>query len=157
VAELVLHARPDAAEVDRRDAVEALGRLIGGVGEREHDPGVVERHVEPAEVGDGAIHQRGDLVLVGDVAGHAEPAVPGGGQLVRGFAQRLLVDVGEHDRGARGGERARRVEAHAGGGAGDERDLSGELVGRVLHVDAPSRRRSSGGARERVRVGRGQV
>ena len=91
-----------------RDAVEALGRLVGGVGEREHDAGVVERHVEPAERVDGALDQGGDLVLVGDVAGDAERLVAGGGQLVGRGAQRLLVDVGEHDGGA-GAANARAV------------------------------------------------
>ena len=106
--------------------------------EREHDAGVVEGHVEPAELGDGALDQRGDLVFVGDVAGDAERAVPGGGQLVGRGAQRLLVDVGEHDGGAGGGEGAGGVEPHAGAGAGDERDLAAEVVGRV-HADARRR------------------
>ena len=35
-----------------------------------------------------------------------------------------LVDVGEHDRGARGGEGAGGVEPHAAAGAGDEGDLA---------------------------------
>ena len=91
-----------------------LGRLVGRVGEREHDAGVVERHVEPAELGDGAIDERGDLVFVGDVAGDAERLVAGGGQLVGRGAQRLLVDVGEHDGGAGRGEGAGGVEPHAG-------------------------------------------
>ena len=59
-----------------------FGRFVGRVGERQHDPGVVERHVEPAELGDGAIDERGDLVFVGDVAGDAQGLVAGGGQLV---------------------------------------------------------------------------
>ena len=45
--------------------------------------------------------------------------------------ERLLVDVGEHDRGAGLGERARGGESHAGAGAGDQRDLAAEVVGRV--------------------------
>ena len=89
LAQLVLHAGPDAAQVDRADAVEGLGRLVGGVGQREHDAGVVEGHVEPAELGDGALDEGGDLVLVGDVAGDAERPVTGGGQLVGRGAQRL--------------------------------------------------------------------
>ena len=32
LAQLVLHAGPDAAQVDRVDAVEAVGGLVGGVG-----------------------------------------------------------------------------------------------------------------------------
>jgi hypothetical protein len=99
LAQFVLHARPYAAQVDGRDAVEALGRFVGRVGERQHDAGVVERHVEPAELGDGAIDERGDLVFVGDVTGDAEGPMARGGQLVGRGAQRLLVDVGEHDRG----------------------------------------------------------
>ena len=41
----------------------------------------------------------GDLVLVGDVAGDAEHLVAGGGQLVGGGVERVLVDVGEDHRG----------------------------------------------------------
>ena len=52
------------------------------------------------KVVDGAVDQRGDLVLVGDVAGDAERLVPGGGQLLGGGVRAALVDVGEHDRGA---------------------------------------------------------
>ena len=73
---------------------------------------------------DGAVDERGDLVLVGDVAGDAERLVAGGGQLVGGGAERVLVDVGEHDGGAGRGERASGVEPHAGAGAGDQRDLA---------------------------------
>ena len=83
------------------------------------------------KVGDGAVDHRGDLVLVGDVAGDAEHLVPGGGQVVGGGAERVLVDVGEHDGGAGLGEGPGGGEAHAGAGAGDEGDLAGEVVGRV--------------------------
>src|SRR4051794_2598390 len=132
----MLHAGPDAAQVDRADAVEVLGRLVGGVAERKHDAGVVEGHVEAAVLGDGAVDERGDLILVGDVARDAERAVTEVGQLVGGGAKRLLVDVGEHHRGARCGESAGGAEPHAGAGAGAERDLAGEVVRRV-HADRP--------------------
>ena len=82
----MLHARPDTAQVDAGDAVERFGRLVGRVGERQHDARVVERHVKPAERVDGAVDERGDLVLVRDVTGRAEGVVPGVGE--RGGAER---------------------------------------------------------------------
>ena len=39
--ELVLHACPYTARVDRVDAVELLGGFLGGAGGRDHDPGVL--------------------------------------------------------------------------------------------------------------------
>jgi hypothetical protein len=74
--------------------LEGLGRLVCGVGQRDHDPGVVERHVEPAELVNGAIDERRHLVLVGDVARNAERAVAGGGQLIGRCVQLLLVHIG---------------------------------------------------------------
>ncbi len=95
---------PDAAEVDGVDPVEQVGWFVGGVGGWGLDAGVVERHVEPAEGGDGAVDHRGDLVLVGDVAGDAEHLVSGGLQgRRRRRAVRSLVG-GEDDGGAGFGE-----------------------------------------------------
>jgi hypothetical protein len=42
-------------------------------------PALFEGHVEPAERVDGGGDEGGDLVLVGDIAGHPEHLVPGGG------------------------------------------------------------------------------
>ena len=82
----MLHAGPDAAQVDGVDPVEQFGGFVGGVGGWGLDAGVVERHVEPAERGDGAVDHRRDLVLVGDVAGDAEHLMPGSLQIVRSRA-----------------------------------------------------------------------
>jgi hypothetical protein len=59
--------------------VEAIGRLFGGIRDGDHDPGVVERHVEPAESGCRLLDDGGDLILRGDVAGQPEDLVAGGG------------------------------------------------------------------------------
>jgi len=75
----VLHAGSDAPQVDRVHAVEGLGRFVGGVGRRGLDAGVVEREVEPAEARRGPVYERGDLLLVGDVAVDAERLVARGG------------------------------------------------------------------------------
>ena len=138
LAQFVLHAGPDAAQVDGVDAVEVLGRLVGGVARGDLDAGVVERHVEPAERVDRALDEGGDLVLVGDVAGDGERPMTGGGQLVGGGAKRLLVGVGEDDGGAGAGEGLGGGKAHAGAGAGDDGDLAVEVVGRV-HVSPSGR------------------
>jgi hypothetical protein len=129
--ELVLHAVPDAAQVDRGDPVEAVGRLVGRVARRDHDAGVVEGHVEALEGVDRALDERGDLCLVGYVAGDAERLMAGGGQLVGGGVERALVDVGEHDGGAGRGEGPGGVAAHAGAGAGDKGDLATDVVGGI--------------------------
>src|SRR5947209_13075539 len=128
--------RPHLVQVDRGDAVEAAGQFIGGIGERQHDAGVVEGHVEPAELGDGAIDARGDLILVGDIAPDRQHPMALGTQLVGRGAQRLLVDICEHHGGAALGERAGGVEPHAATCAGDEPDLAAEVVRRV-HADRP--------------------
>jgi hypothetical protein len=79
--ELVLHARPHTAEVDRVHAVEDLGRFVGGVTRRNLDAGVVERHIQPAVGVDRGADGCGDAVLVGDVTFDAEDLVAVGGEL----------------------------------------------------------------------------
>ena len=111
--QLVLHAGPDAAQVDRVHAVEGLGRFVGGVGRRDLDAGVVEREVEPAEARHGPVYERGDLLLVGDVAGDAERPTARGGQLGRRGPEDPLVAVGKHDGGPGLRECPRRGEPHA--------------------------------------------
>ena len=103
--QLVLHAGPDAAQVDRVDPVEDLGRLVGGVAGRDLDAGVVEGHVEPAERVDRCLHHGGDAVLVGHVASDAEHLVSCGGEVVGGGAESVLVDVGQ-DHAARSAKAA---------------------------------------------------
>jgi hypothetical protein len=73
--QLVLHARPDASKIDRIDAVEVVGRLVGGVAWRDHDAGVVEGHVEPPERRNRALDGSSDLRLVGNVADDREDPV----------------------------------------------------------------------------------
>ena len=109
LAELVLHAGPHAAEVDGVDPVEQVGGFVGGVGGWGLDAGVVERHVEPAERGDGAVDHRGDLVLVGDVAGDAEHLVSGGLQVVGGGAASGVVVVAARTTAAPASAKARAV------------------------------------------------
>lgn len=141
VAQFVLQAGPHATEVDGVDAVEHLGVFVGGVGGRHLDAGVVVGHVEAAEGLHRAVDGGGDLVLVGDVADDGDDAVALVAELLGGGHQGGFVDVGESDGGTGFGEGARGGESHAGGGAGDEGDLTVEVVGGVHGV---SRRKLNG-------------
>ena len=131
LGELVLHAGPHPAEVDRSDPVERLRRLVGRVTDRQLDAGIVEGHVKSAERVDGGGDEGGDLILVRDVAGHSDHLMAGVGQLLGDALERRLVDVGQHHGGAGFGERAGGGQAHAGAGAGDQGDLAGEVVARI--------------------------
>ncbi len=62
----------------------------------------------------------------------------GVGEFAGGRPCRVAVDVGEHDRCTGSGERARGVEPHAAGRAGDQGDLAAEVIGRV-HRSIPTR------------------
>jgi hypothetical protein len=64
LAELMLHARPDTAQINGDHLVEALGRLIGWVASEADDAGIVEGHVQPAVGRDGALDHLGDLHLI---------------------------------------------------------------------------------------------
>ncbi|MDH6622746.1 hypothetical protein M2271_000533 [Streptomyces sp. LBL] len=84
VPQLVLHAGPDLAEVDRVDAVEAFGGFVGGVAGRDVDTGVVVGHVEATERLHGSVDRVGDLALVADVAGQGEDPMACVGEILRG-------------------------------------------------------------------------
>jgi hypothetical protein len=113
LTQLMLHARPHPAQVDRIDPVEDLGRLVGGIAGRDLDAGVVERHVEPAERVDGGPHHGRHAVLVGHVTPDADDPMAGGDQVFGGRTERGLVDVGDNHSGAGLGERPDSGQAHA--------------------------------------------
>jgi hypothetical protein len=108
---------PGAAEGPVEGDVEDLQPLlVGHLQDRAGaaEPGVVDHHVDPAVMPDGAVDQRLDLRLVGHVAG---PGGDGGvavrlGQLVAGGGQPPLVLVADHHPGAL-------LQAAAGGGGAD--------------------------------------
>ena len=76
----------------------------------------------------------GDVVFGGDVAGDGECLVAGGGEVVRGAAEGVRVDVGEGDSGPGLGEGLRGGQSHAGARAGNQGDLVGEVVAGVHGV-----------------------
>ena len=68
-------------------------------------PGVVERGVEPAELGDGAVHHRRHLGVVAHVAPDGDRLVAGGDQLLGRRLHGVLLEVRQHDGRARLRER----------------------------------------------------
>ena len=134
--------RPGAAERPGQRDVEHPGPLL--VGHVEHrrgaaEPGVIDHHVDPAEVPGRALDQRGDLGLVGHVAGLRPDhvAVPGG-ELVAGRGQPLVVLVADRHPGAffQAAPCGGAPDAGAGRG-GDDHHLAVQqpvpLHGRVSH------------------------
>ena len=86
--------------------------------------GVVDQDVDTAEALTGLAHRRLHLALVRDVAAHSErrPVL----LLYRGrrLLGRGLVDVGDRDRGALGGQRAAEGLAYTARAARDEGRLA---------------------------------
>jgi hypothetical protein len=76
VAEFVFHAGPDSAQIYCVHSVEEFGWLIGGIGWRGLDTGVVERQIQATEGRERALERGGDLVLVGHIAGETERLMP---------------------------------------------------------------------------------
>ncbi len=116
--------RPGAAERPVQRDVEHPGPLL--VGHVEHrggaaEPGVIDHHVDPAEVRGRALDQRGDLRLVGDVAGlRPDVAAVSGGELVVRRGQPLVVLVADRHPGAFFQAAPRRGAADAGAGRGGD-------------------------------------
>ena len=81
--QFVLHAAPHAAQVDPDHAVPVFAGAVGGRGDAGHDARVVERGVEPAELGNGAVHHRRHLGVVTHIAADGDCLVTGGDQLLR--------------------------------------------------------------------------
>ena len=102
------HPVKGRTERTRRCGLQASLRVRG---ERNHDPGVVERHVQAAERLDRRGHGPGDLVLVGDVAGDRQRPAAGGGELVGQTLGGITVAVEDGDARADLGEGARTVAA----------------------------------------------
>ena len=111
--DLRLHAEIDALDHDLEDVLDGGHVLLRQQRLGAFDAGIVVGEVQPAEIAHGALHQRSDLILLGDVGGHeGRPAAAvadlGGDRLAAG-----LVDIGDQDRRALGGQRQRRRAADA--------------------------------------------
>ena len=69
-----------------------------------------------------------DGLLQGHIDPHRHDPLVGAGEAVRRLLDRILLDVGHDDIGAGLGKRGRDAEPDAGGGAGDDRGLAGDVL-----------------------------
>ena len=123
VRQELLGAVHDAPEVDADDPVDVVVvEVLEVAGQR--DAGVVDDHVDPAELlgdGRGVRRHRGAVGDVEAVAAHLARA--GGLDQVDGLGEPGLVDVGEREQRAAAGDVEGQRAADAGAGAGDHDDL----------------------------------
>jgi len=138
-ADRLTGAQERAPQVDGQDLVEVgAGQLVRRPGDL--DAGVVDQHVQPAELGGRLPHQADGVVLLGDVPAdeHVADAVlpklaDAGVDLLLGVGGLLRVaQVVDGDVGAVGGEPHGDRLADAGAAAGDEHVLALESSHSVL-------------------------
>ena len=132
---LVLHATPDATQIDADDTVPLVPAGVGDGRDPRHHARIVERGVESAKLGDGAFDHSRHVRVVTHIATDGECLDDQRRELLCFSADRVFADVRQHNRRARLGEGSRRREPHARGGPGDEGDLAGEVQG-IGHQDS---------------------
>src|SRR5205807_9987734 len=93
LAQLVLHAVPDAAQIDPVHALELFAADISHFHGRRLYTGVIERRIETPEGGYCLRDHRCYFSLVGDIATDANRLVTGGDEFFCGKANRTLIDV----------------------------------------------------------------
>ena len=126
--QLVLHASPDATQINGVHPVECLRRLICHVGSRSLYARIVESGIKSAKGSNGAFHHGCHLRFVRHVAAHAERIAAGRLDLVHGLLQGVLADVRQRDGRTRIGESPCGRQSHAGGRASDQRNHDQEAA-----------------------------
>ena len=116
----VLHQREHAFQVGVDDRVPLLLAQLGD-GHHAGDAGTAEQDVQAPEPIHGGLHHRRRVLHRPDVARDAEHLAPSGAQIFHGPAERVGVDIGDHDLRALVQEELGRGPPDAGGTTGDQR------------------------------------
>jgi hypothetical protein len=120
----LLTREENAFDVDGKDAVE-LGFGGGADGFGEHDAGVVDKNVQPAEMCEGLVKQPDNFADARHVCLHGESFTTGGFDFVFQFHGVVgVARVIDGDGGAFAGEALGDGASNAARGAGDEGDFS---------------------------------
>jgi hypothetical protein len=91
--QLVLHAAPDAAQIDGEHAIKVLGAGVSCLRKGALHAGIVERRIQLSETEDGLLDHRCHLSLIRDIATDANRLMAGRDQIVRGGMNRSLIDI----------------------------------------------------------------
>ena len=133
----VLHQEHRAAQVD----LVRLGPCLGGhLAERlgQRVGGVVDHHVDTAELVDGALDQGAEGVDVAEVRGHADGLAAEPAQVLGGLLAGVGFAAGDHDAGAGQNETLRKREADASRAARHDDGAAGHveeaLKGFAIHA-----------------------
>src|SRR2546421_7575160 len=97
LAQLVLHAVPDAAEIDRVHAIEFFAAGISGFNGRRLHASVVVRRIQATEGGYRLLDHCCHLTIIAHVAAKSESLTTGGFELRCLDTHRFLLDVRQHD------------------------------------------------------------
>ena len=117
-----LGADDDAVDVDVELAADRVVRLLDERRHR-HDPGVVDDHVDRAELAFGGVEEGGEGTAVGDVERQRDRAAAQARGRLLGQRQ---VEVADRDAAALADQRRRRRLADPPGAPGDRHDLAAE-------------------------------
>jgi hypothetical protein len=93
LAQLVLHAVPDAAQIDPVYAIEFFPAGISGFHGRRLYAGVIKRRIEATKSGYSLLDHCCYLSLVSDIAPNGNRLVTGGNEFFCRGANGILVDV----------------------------------------------------------------
>ena len=129
-----LHAVDDAPQVHAEHPLPVVERELPGVA-RTGDAGVVADDVHGTERGERLLGEIVDLGRLGDVGADREHLRALRLDRLGGSGERLLLDVGEDDHHAFGGEALGHAAADSAGGSGDD----GDAILQILHVGHVSR------------------
>ena len=137
--EFMLEEGPDAAQVDGIHAVIAFAGLLGQRAHRAEDTGIVIRHVQAPELGDGERDRRLGQFFVRHVAGQHARLTAGRNDRVHRVAQPGFVSIDQYDGSAGIGVSLCSRRSHAGCGASDEGDPPCKIISGVHGLSSMQR------------------
>ena len=117
--QLVLHAEPDTAEIDRIHSVELLTSGIGSFNGETLHTGVVKGDVQVPKCRNCLLDHRLHLSFIGDIAADSNRLMACSDQALGGYPHCRFIDVNQCDRSTLCCKCLRRSQAHTGACPGD--------------------------------------